>query len=407
MARPATMVYRVHVTGPLAPFADVYRAELLERGYTPLSTVNAVRQLARLSRSLVARGVAVGALTQASAKQFIDEERAQGYRGKHSFAGLVVLLEVLRGEGVLGVEPSALERPPRSPLLDGFERYLVEERGLSEGTVAAYRARAGRFLDAVAVVSPEQLCDLTARDVTGAVLGEAAGRSVASTQLFASVVRSFLRFCVREGWLEADLSAAALSATGRRRSGLPQGISRGQAAALLDSCDRRMAVGRRDYAVILMLLRLGLRASEVAGLTLDDIDWRAGELVVRGKRGCEDRLPLPADVGAAIAGYLRRGRPGCARREVFVRALAPIEPLGRGGVSWVVRRACRRVGLEPIGAHRLRHTAACAMVASEVPLDQIGQVLRHRSLYSTATYARVDVERLRRLAQPWPAEAQR
>jgi integrase len=177
--------------------------------------------------------------------------------------------------------------------------------------------------------------------------------------------------------------------------------------ALLDSCDRRQPLGRRDYAVIIVLLRLGLRRGEVAGLRLDDIDWRAGELVVRGKGAREERLPLPADVGEAIVAYLRRGRPRSGRREVFLRSRAPYEPIASGTVASTVRRACRRAGIAEFGSHRLRHTAACEMVRADVPLLRIGQVLRHRSLQSTAIYARVDVERLRMLAAPWPGGAGR
>jgi integrase len=158
---------------------------------------------------------------------------------------------------------------------------------------------------------------------------------------------------------------------------------------------------------LLTLLRLGLRAGEVARLTLDDIDWRAGQVVVHGKGRREDRLPLPADVGEAIVGYPQRGRPTTTRREVFLRALAPIGPLGRGGVSSIVRRACRRAGVAPVGAHRLRHTLACELVAARVPLPEIGQVLRQRSIASTAIYARVDLESLRELALPWPGGEQR
>ena len=176
---------------------------------------------------------------------------------------------------------------------------------------------------------------------------------------------------------------------------------------MLGSCDRRHELGRRDYAVIITLLRLGLRRGEVAGLRLDDIDWRAGELVVRGKGARQDRLPLPADVGEAIASYLRRGRPQSSRREVFLRAKAPYDPIASGTVASTVRRACRRAGIAEFGSHRLRHTAACDMIQAQVPLVRIGQVLRHQSLQSTAIYARVDVERLRLLAAPWPGGAQR
>ena len=188
---------------------------------------------------------------------------------------------------------------------------------------------------------------------------------------------------------------------------MPRGISRADARARLGCCDRRQALGRRDYAIIILLLRLGLRRSEVAGLRLDDVDWRAGELVVVGKGSRQDLLPLPADVGEAIAAYLRHGRPHSDRREVFLRSKAPYEPIASGTVASTVRRACRRAGIEEFGSHRLRHTAACEMVQANVPLVRIGQVLRHRSLQSTAIYARVDVDRLRLLAAPWPGGAGR
>jgi len=157
--------------------------------------------------------------------------------------------------------------------------------------------------------------------------------------------------------------------------------------------------------LILTPLRLGLRRSEVASIRLEDIDWRAGELVVRGKGARRDRLPLPVDVGQAIASYLRRGRPDSDRREVFLQARAPFEPIAAGTVASTVRRACRRAGVAEVGSHRLRHTAACEMVAAQVPLVQIGQVLRHRSLQSTAIYARTDLAQLRLLAQPWPGRS--
>jgi integrase/recombinase XerD len=234
------------------------------------------------------------------------------------------------------------------------------------------------------------------------VLHESTSMSVVSVHHLVFALRSFLRFCYLEGRIDADLSAAALTITGRRRSSLPKGISRPDADALLRSCDRRRAIGRRDYAVLLSLLRLGLRAGEVATLTLDDVDWRAGEIVVHGKGGRLDRLPLPGDVGQAMVAYLQRGRPSSGHRELFLRALAPTGPLAGGGVSWIVRRACRRAGTPEVGAHRLRHTAACEMIAAGIPLPEIGAVLRHRSRASTALYARVDLDALRSVALPWP-----
>jgi len=211
-----------------------------------------------------------------------------------------------------------------------------------------------------------------------------------------------LRFCFLEGLTRTDLSPAALTVSARRRSLLPRGIGAADAAALLGSCDRRRPGGRRDHAVLVVLLRLGLRASQVAGLRLKDLDWRAGEVVVRGKGKHADRLALPVDVGEAIVAYLRRGRPRSTRREVFLHARAPFGPLSRQRVCGIVRSACGRAGIALVGAHRLRHTLACQLLAAEVGLPQIGEVLRHRGVASTAIYARADVETLRGLARPWP-----
>jgi site-specific recombinase XerD len=395
------------MAGPLAPFADAYSAALRRRGYTPLSTVNELRQVGRLSRWLEAGGYEAGELSSDQVEEFLVWQRAGGrYRCQWSRPGLACLLEVLRGLGVLAVEEPAPADSPTDLLLASFERYLVVERGLAVGTVRGYVTHARRFLDGL--TPGRELAGLTTGEVTGAVLRKAAsGVSVSATQFFVSALRSFLRFCFVEGLLEADLSQAALAVTGRRRSSLPKGIGRADARALLGACDRRSALGRRDYALLVVLLRLGLRRGEVAALTLDDIDWRAGELVVHGKGGREDRLPLPTDVGEAIASYLRRGRPASGRREVFLRARAPYEPIASGTVSSTVRRACRRAGIAEVGAHRLRHTTACEMVSAQVPLERIGQVLRHRSLQSTALYARVDLEQLRLLAAPWPGGATR
>ena len=406
MARATSRVSRVLMTGPLAPFADVYRAELRERGYTVRSTVCELRQVARLSSWLAAQGLPAAELSGARVDEFLVWQRAEGrYRSQWSRSGLMCVLEVLRGLGELAADEPAAPSSPVEVLLAGFERYLLAERGLAAGTVALYLACARRFVEGL---SPDRgLAGLSAGDVTAAVLRESESVSVSATQNFVSGVRWFLRFSFIEGLVDTDFSRAALLVRGRSSSPLPRGISRADARALLGSCDRRHALGRRDYAIIITLLRLGLRRGEVAGLTLDDIDWRAGELVVRGKGARQERLPLPADVGEAIASYLRRGRPRSRRREVFLRSKAPYDPIASGTVASTVRRACRRAGIEEFGSHRLRHTAACEMVRANVPLVRIGQVLRHRSLQSTAIYARVDVDRLRLLAAPWPAVAQR
>lgn len=402
MAGRAGGVGRVVVmTGPLAPFSDAFEAELDRRGYAPSSVVRELRQVGRLSCWLEARRLPVGSLTHVRVEEFVAHCRGQSPRWKCSSQTLATLLDVLCANGVLERERPVLQSTPTDLLLGSFQDYLLTERSLAASTAASYVADSRRFLDRLAS-DGVALADATAQDVTGVVLCEAERVSVSTAQSFVAALRSFLRFCFIDGLIEFDLCEAALTLHARRGSSLPRGISRADSKALLEACDRRRAMGRRDYAVILTMLRLGLRAGEVAALTLDRLDWRAGEMVVLGKRGREDRLPMPGDVGAAIAAYLRRGRPLCDRREVFLRVLAPIGPMSHDGPSLIVRRACRRAGVPEVGAHRLRHTAACEMVSGGVPLQHIGQVLRHRSPVTTAIYARVDLQRLRQLAQPWP-----
>ncbi|MEO9137812.1 MAG: site-specific integrase [Jatrophihabitans sp.] len=285
-------------------------------------------------------------------------------------------------------------------LLAGFSVYLREQRCVSALTVAAYVSDARRFLDRC---GSEGLRGLTAGDVVRAMVSEADGRHAPATvRRYGGSMRAFLRYAHLEGLTTNDLSAAVMPVAGRQLSLLPQGLPPAQAKTLLRSCDRRRAVGRRDYAMIVLMLRLGLRAGEVAALQLEDIDWRAGQITVHGKRARRDELPLPADVGAAIAGYLRRGRPSTSARTVFIRTGPPLVGVSRSAVSSAVRRASERAGLEAFGAHRLRHTTACDLLRAGGSLVEIGQVLRHESLGTTARYARVDVERLRTIARAWP-----
>ena len=400
MQEPKTKVARVLVSGPLARFVAAFELKLRDAGYSPLSAVTQKRLLAHLSRWLEAKRLDLGELTDARVQEFLDSRRAKGCTWLITREGLMPLLELLRDLEALPAPEVPVVDSPVDVLLARFHRYLLEERGLAATTAEAYVYRARRFVAGCAPTG--DLSDVRTSDVTRAILAESVSLSVGAAQYFVAALRSFLRFCSMEGLLATDLSAAALAVTGRRRSYLPKGISSSDAKALLNSCDRRTAVGRRDYAVIVMLLRLGLRSGEVAALRLEDVNWRAAELVVLGKGRRYNRLPLPYDVGDAIAQYLQHGRPRTTNREVFVAAQAPLVAIGRGGVASIVRRACVRAGLPEVGTHRLRHTVACEMVRSGVPLAEIGQVLRHRSLSSTAIYARVDLDQLRQLAQPWP-----
>jgi site-specific recombinase XerD len=225
-----------------------------------------------------------------------------------------------------------------------------------------------------------------------------------SARNLASALRSFLRFLHVNGIVDAPLAQAIPPIASRQGATLPRGLSPEIVEQLVASCDRQRRIGRRDYAVLLLLARLGLRAGEVARLCLDDIDWRAGEIVVHGKGRREDRLPLPSDVGSAVVDYLRRGRPKTDNRHVFLRAIAPVQALSPVRITGVVYAACDRVGIPKAGAHRLRHSLATKMLRSGASLGEIGQVLRHAAVTTTAIYAKVDVDQLAGLAQPWPGE---
>jgi integrase len=288
-------------------------------------------------------------------------------------------------------------------LLGRYRDYLIRERGLTSGTARGYVDFVQPFAATRLHGGVLDFASLTAADVTGFVLGACPGRAVGSAKLIVCSLRSLLGWLHVTGATPVSLAGAVPSVAGWRLSALPKGLEPGQLRRLLAACDRRTATGRRDYAIMLLLARLGLRAGEVAHLGLGDVDWRHGEVAIVGKGNRAERLPLPADVGAAIAAYLRRGRPHTAEgRNVFVRVHAPHRALTTGGVTMVVFGAAQRAGLPKMHAHRLRHTAATAMLRAGSPLPEVGQVLRHRSPLTTAIYAKVDRDSLAALARPWP-----
>lgn len=281
-----------------------------------------------------------------------------------------------------------------------YGHYLQVERGLSDATVACYEPRARRFLSRCA---REGLDQLTAGEVSGFIARECPAGGGPSAQMLVTVVRSVLRYLHIAGLIDVPLEWAVPAAANLRRT-LPRGLGSAAVGALLSSCDRRRRIGRRNYAMLVLLVRLGMRASEVAPLSLEDLRWRAGEIVVHGKGGRVDTLPLPVDVGEALAAYLRL-RPaapeGC--RSIFLSATKPPRPISRHAVGMVVRRGCLKAGIPAVGPHQLRHSAATTMLEAGASLDEIGRVLRHRERRTTAIYARVDITTLRTLALPWPA----
>ena len=391
---------RVSITGPLAGFADAFHAELDRLGYSPFSAEDQVRLMAHLSQWLEDGRLGVRELTAARAQEFLTYRRACGHSHRCSPRALAPVLVFLRGLGVAPPAPPATVATATDRLLAAFDEYLLRDRGLAEVTVAGYRRVATSFLAGRFPDGELRLEQLTAADVSAFMLGQSAFRRPGSLSTTVTGLRALLRFLFVRGYTPLSL-AAAVPATAQRRPDVTPTLSAEEVGRILASCDRHTALGRRDYAILTVLTRLGLRAGEVAALQLGDIDWRAGELVVHGK-GSHGRLPLPVDVGRALADYLQHGRRMGECRHVFVHARAPYGPLGRWGVSHVVRRACERAGVSEVRAHCLRHSAATQMHRSGAGLVEIGQVLRHRHLATTTIYAKTDPDALAELARPWP-----
>lgn len=398
-------VLRVRVLGPLGPYAVGFAAELTRLGYTLFSARGQLRLAAHLSRWLAGEGLDASMLTPAVVARFLVARRGAGYTGYLSPKGLSPLLGYLRG---LDVTPLPVVAEPEGAvevLLERYRGYLVGERGLGAPTARGYVDLARPFVLSRVTADGVDVAGLSVADVVGFVLAVSGERTPKGTQQVVSVLRSLLRFCHVQGLLGVPL-AAAVPKVANRRAGLPRFLEPAQVGSLLASCDRGGVAGRRDFAMMTMMVRLGLRAGEVAALGLDDIDWRRGEITVVGKGPRSDRLPLPAEVGRAVADYLRHARPeGALDRRVFVRVKAPHRGLTPGGVTQAVIAAGRRAGLGPITAHRLRHTAATGMLRAGAPLAQVGQVLRHRRALTTGAYAKVDRDGLRGLARPWPGGA--
>jgi site-specific recombinase XerD len=359
-------------------------------------------QFDQFSRWLEREGLAVDELTEEQAELFAAARRAAGvvmWAAPHS---ALVLLGYLRELGVAPTPAPVLALGPLEELLADYGGYLSVERGLCDHTVFdAYVPAARLFLSDLDGGDELDLARLTAAAVSSFLVHECEIRSVSGARDLVCALRSLLRYLHLAGLTATPLVWAVPSVADLRDRSLPRGLEPAAVRGLLSSCDRRRLVGRRDFAILLLLARLGLRAGEVAAITLDDVDWRAGMLLVHGKGGREDALPLPTDVGEAIVSYLRR-RPRCRCRALFLRVTAPRRGLDRCTVGWVVRAACDRAGLPRVGAHRLRHTAATGMLRAGASLPEIGQVLRHREPKTTAIYAKVDDTALRALSRPWP-----
>jgi site-specific recombinase XerD len=393
--------------GPLSNYLDIFAQHLFKHGYAIHTGRRKLWSLSRLSLWMDRRGLQANDLNEQVLKRFIADRRRQGRLRRTDREAVESFLEYLRQTGVL--EPSL----PRCvddiyrPLERDFERYLLHERGLALATIGNYLWVSRLFLTThfnKEMVDPQSL---RPSDVIRFVQRIAQSQPRSSAKFTITGLRAFLRFLYVQGRTATNLTSSVPTIPYWKVTVLPKTLKVHEIESLLRSCDQTTAVGKRDYAVLSMLARLGLRAGEVVGMTLDDIDWRAGELTVRGKGRTRERLPLLAEVGQALAAYLREARPSCASRHLFVTTRAPFHELaGPTSVGNIVRRALQRAGLNPPqrGAHLLRHSLATTLLQRGASLQEIGDVLRHRYPATTQIYAKVDIAALQTLVQPWPEE---
>lgn len=391
----------VRVKGELERHVEGFWAELMRLGYSPLSARNHLRLAAHLGRWLASRRLGLHELDERRASAFLRHRQRIGYTGLFTDRGLAPLLGFLRRTGAIPAPPAVVDDSPAGAFLDEYAKYLVRERGLAGSTVRAYADFARRF---IGEERPRlDWRQMTAADVARFVMRTARRSRPPTCKLTVTALRALLRFLHVRGAIALDLASGVPTVASWRLSGLPRAIEPSQVVRILASFDGSPA-GLRGAAIVRLLVRLGLRAAEVGALDIDDVDWSAGEIVVRGKGRCDSRLPLPPDVGEALAAYLRRGRPRASGRALFLRDRAPFTRLRPGAVCHVARTALASAGVNG-GAHRFRHTAATQLLRRGASLSEIAHVLRHRSADTTAIYAKVDLATLADVTRRWPGGA--
>jgi site-specific recombinase XerD len=395
--------------GPLAAHLGLFTQSRSAQGYARGSIHRQVLLAAGFSRWLKQQGVSLRHVSSDHLSRYLRNRARRVRPCLGDAAALRHLLEFLRSEDVIAAEKIAARRlTPVERCAHAYAQYLRDARALARATIINYVPFIRGFLTDRFGAGPVRLARLNAGDIVRFVQRQAPQLHLKRAKLLTTALRSFLRYARYRGKVALDLAAAVPIVANWLMSSIPRAIGADQVRQLLASIDRRTAIGRRDYAIVLLLARLGLRSGEVAFLELEDIDWDVGQVSVRGKSDQRTALPLPADVGAAIAAYLRHGRPRSASRRVFLRSKAPIRGfLSQCGIGSIIRHALQSAGIQAPtkGAPQFRHALATQMLRHGASLTEIGEVLRHRNLQTTTIYAKVDLAALRTLALPWPGGA--
>jgi site-specific recombinase XerD len=334
--------------------------------------------------------------------RYIRSRTKAGKLRKGDAAALKRMLRMLRDGQA---EAPAAPRTAGQVVLEQYQHHLRQERGLAEGTIKKYAPIVRTFLAETFPLGIPDLFQISPDNIARFIQRQAERVTTKDAPTVVTALRSFLRHLLHRGAIQTDLAACVPTIATWSQSKVPKFLAAEQIQSLLDSCDRNSAIGKRDYCILLLLARLGLRAGEVVTLTLDDIDWEAGVITVRGKGKRVAQMPLPAEVGAALAGYLRRARPDCSSRRTFIREKAPLVGFASSvAICSLVKRALKKAGVESVyrGSHLFRHSLATTMLKHGASLREIGDLLRHRRPDTTAIYAKVDLVSLRSIALPWP-----
>ena len=399
-------IFKRRSVRPCSPLIDGFVSHLQQTGYASSAVQKHTRLFSNLIGWLQAQELTVGDLSFPLLDRFLRDRRSAGITKLRTRKALHPLLDYLHQAKLASVSDVAVSEDPASVALDRYRLFLTAERSLATVTALRYIDCLRPFLIRRTCADGLDLGNLAPADVTAFVVATCPQLNNGVAKLTVTALRSFLGFLHLEGITERSLIHAVPTVSRRRLAGLPKGLESDQVKRLLAACNVDTAFGCRDLAILTLLLRLGLRRGEVAGLRLDDIDWRAGTISVRGKGNCHERVPLPPDVGHRVAEYLQHARPSDAQgRAVFVRHFAPHHALSESRVSTIVADAAKRANLGRIHAHRLRHTAATELLRAGASLPEIGQLLRHRRAATTAIYAKVDRDSLRSIARPWPEGA--
>ena len=391
-------------TGPLSPYLSIFASLLSEQGYTKFCIRTKIRFIGQLNYWLDQQHLGCNDLKLELFNHFIK------YRGttepiRHGdLATFKLLLRHLAEKGIIQVSTIRNDKNPFSEIESEFTQYLTNERGLSPDTLARYIPLVRCFLSEHFKTGTIRLEKLCPEDITKFILRYAQTVKRSTAKLMVTSLRSFLRYLWLRGLIDTDLAALVPTVSNWRLTEIPKSLEPKQVERLLKSCDKNTKVGQRDYAILLLLARLGLRAGEIVAMTLDDINWDVGEIIIRGKGPRKDRLPIPCDVGEALAAYLQYVRPSCPTRRVFTRERAPYQGFSSSvAICNIVQRALLRAKINTYhkGAHLLRHSLAIQMLRKDASLTEIGEILRHQSPNTTESYTKVDIVSLRMLAQPW------